>query len=72
MPASTSLKLNGYVLDTNVLSLFARINRLDLLLQFTTVPLYLTPTIQLELETGLDNGVEYLANVLYLVHTEKR
>jgi predicted nucleic acid-binding protein len=71
MPASTSLKSNGYVLDTNVLSLFAKINRLDLLLQLVTVPLYLTPAIQLELEIGLDNGVAYLENALDLIHTGK-
>jgi predicted nucleic acid-binding protein len=74
MPASTSPVHpipNSYVLDTNVLSLFAKINRLDLLLQLAIGSLYLTPTIQLELEVGLDNGVEYLANALRLIHTGK-
>lgn len=71
MLASTSPKLNGFVLDTNVLSLFAKIDRLDLLLQLSTAPLYLTSMIQFELETGLDNGVAYLANVLQLIHTGK-
>ncbi|MEZ4865068.1 MAG: hypothetical protein R3C14_27380 [Caldilineaceae bacterium] len=71
MSASTSPKPNGYILDTNVLSLFAKIDRLDLLLHLAAVPLYLTPTIQFELQTGLDHGVEYLANALRLVHTDK-
>jgi len=53
MLASTSPKLNGFVLDTNVLSLFAKIDRLDLLLQLSTAPLYLTSMIQFELETAL-------------------
>jgi predicted nucleic acid-binding protein len=71
MLASTFPKSNGYVLDSNVLSLFAKIERLDLLLQLTTVPLYVTPVIQSELETGVDNGVEYLANALHLIHTNR-
>lgn len=71
MLASTSPKRNGFVLDTNVLSLFAKIDRLDLLLQLSTAPLYLTSMIQFELETGLDNGVAYLANVLQVIHIGK-
>ena len=69
MPASTSPSVNGYVLDTNVLSLLAKIGRLDLLVQLATVPLYVTPAIQTELEIGFENGVSYLADALQLVAT---
>lgn len=42
-----------------------------MLLQLAIGSLYLTPTIQLELEIGLENGVEYLASALHLIHTGK-
>lgn len=74
MPALTSPPHpthNGYILDTNVLSLFAKISRLDVLVQIAVGPLYLTPTIQRELETGLDNGVKYLVDALRLLHAGK-
>ena len=71
MLVSISPKSNGYILDTNVLSLFAKIERLDLLLQLMAAPLYVTPIIEFELETGLDHGVEYLANALHLIRTNR-
>ena len=69
MPDSTSYHLEGYVLDTNVLSKLAQANQLDLLHQLTTVPLYITPHIQRELEVGLRHGVSYLLKALQLLKT---
>jgi predicted nucleic acid-binding protein len=66
---STSPLLEGYVLDTNVLSKLAKANQLNLLHQLTTVPLYITPHIQQELEVGLKHGVSYLLKALQLVDT---
>jgi predicted nucleic acid-binding protein len=67
MSSSTSPKHKGFILDTNVLSLFAKVNRLHLLQQFSKIPLYITPFIQHELEVGLENGVSYLEDALQLV-----
>ena len=67
MKSSSSLDLKGVVFDANVLSLLAKEDHLDLLLQFFTLPRYITPGIQSELETGLRNGVSYLKDVLQLV-----
>ncbi len=69
-----SLTSKGIIFDTNVLSLFAKINRLDLLEQllatsFATIPLYITPTIHYELKIGFQNGVEYLEDILQFVQT---
>lgn len=55
--------LDGYVFDTNALSLLAKANHLGLL-DAATVPLYITPAIQQELEVGVQRGVSYLDNVL--------
>lgn len=70
MADSTSRNPSGYVLDTNVLSLFAKIGRLNLLQQIATVPLFVTPAIQDELKTGVANGVSYLADALKLIDSE--
>lgn len=59
MLVSTSPIPNNYVFDTNVVTRFARINRLDLLLHLSIGHVYITPAIQRELETGLNNGVKY-------------
>ncbi len=72
MNSLTSPPHKGIIFDTNVLSLFAKVSRLDLLHQFSatplsTVALYITPTIQRELEIGLQNGVDYLEDALQLV-----
>lgn len=67
MPDSTSKLPHSYVLDTNVLSLFAKINRLNLLRQVVTIPLFITPAIREELSDGLKNGVSYLNDVLVLI-----
>lgn len=66
---STSYNLEGYVLDTNVLSKLAQANQLDLLHRLATVPLYITPHIQRELEVGLRHGVSYLTGALELLKT---
>lgn len=65
MPASISPRVNGYLVDTNVLSLLARAGQLGLL-QYIAVPLYITPTIKQELAIGIQRGVDYLNNVLTL------
>ncbi len=72
MNSLTSPSRKEIIFDTNVLSLFAKVNRLDLLPQFftaplSTVPLYITPTIQHEVEIGLQNGVDYLEDALQFV-----
>ncbi len=67
MNSSISPKRNGFILDTNILSLFAKVNSLNILQQFATLPLYITPVIQQELEAGLKREVHYLADVLQLV-----
>lgn len=72
MNSSTLGPHKGAIFDTNVLSKFAKVNRLDLLRQIITaaragVELYITPAIQHELEAGVENEVDYLAAVLQLV-----
>lgn len=74
MSSSVSPAHNGVIFDTNVLSLFARIQRLDLLQQIfaasrTGVHFYITPTIQRELVAGIQNKVSYLADALQLIKT---
>ena len=59
MPASTSLVLEGYILDTNVLSLHVKEGHLNLL-QTVRLPLYITPAIQIELEAGVQRGGVHL------------
>ena len=59
MNSSISPKRNGFILDTNILSLFAKVNSLNILQQFATLPLYITPVIQQELEAGLKKEVHY-------------
>jgi len=66
MPVSTSLRVNGYLVDTNVLSLLAKATQLDLF-HYITVPLYITPTIKQEIEIGIQRSVDYLTNVLALI-----
>jgi len=70
MPDSTSPKINGYVLDTNVLSLFAKESYLNLL-DIASVSLYITPAIQQELEAGSQRGVGYLDDALALINLGK-
>ena len=74
MSSSVSPAHNGVIFDTNVLSLFVRIQRLDLLQQIfaasrTGVHFYITPTIQRELVAGIQNKVSYLADALQLIKT---
>lgn len=67
MPVSTSPDASGYLIDTNVLSLLARAGQLDLL-QYITIPLYITPTIKQEIETGVQREVYHLNHVLALIN----
>lgn len=72
MISSTSPRSSGIVFDTNVLSLFARAGRLDLLQTIHAsarrpIRLCITPAIHEELKIGYDKGVSYLADVLKLV-----
>lgn len=65
---------SGVILDTNVISLFAKINRLDLLLKLFAatrcdMQFYITPTIRDELTAGYQNKVHYLADALQLVNS---
>ncbi len=71
MQVSTSPQPINYVLDANVVSRFAKINRLDLLLHLSIGHVYVTPAIQRELETGLDNGVNHLVGAVQLIRTGK-
>ncbi len=67
MNSSTSPSHKAVIFDTNVLSLFARVNHLNLLPQYFTVSLYITPAIQRELEVGIQNDVFYLKAALKLI-----
>ena len=74
MNSSASNRPQGVLFDTNVLSLFAKIERLPLLLQaFANLhqakQLYISPTIQQELVRGVQNGATYLRAALQLVMT---
>lgn len=71
MNSSASNQQNGVLFDTNVLSHFARIERLGLLLQaFADLhqarQLYISLAIQQELETGLQRGAMYLQAALQM------
>lgn len=75
MDSSASNRQNGVLFDTNVLSHFAKIERLPLLLQaFADVhrakQLYISPTIQRELETGVQHGASYLQGALQIIEDE--
>ena len=53
------------VADTNILSTFARIQRLDLLpIVAETEELYLTPAVVKELKAGLNKGLDFLQPIL--------
>lgn len=72
MNSSTLQPHKGIIFDTNVVSKFAKVNRLDLLRRMFTaaragVQLYITPAIQRELEAGVENEVDYLADALQLI-----
>ncbi|MEZ4735590.1 MAG: type II toxin-antitoxin system VapC family toxin [Caldilineaceae bacterium] len=74
MTSSASNRPQGVLFDTNVLSLFARVERLPLLLQaFANLhqakQIYISPTIQQELVRGIQNGAAYLQAALQLVIT---
>ncbi len=55
------------MVDANVLSLLSKASRLDLLFHSPLVPRCITPTIFLELKTGIERGVTHLTEVLELV-----
>jgi predicted nucleic acid-binding protein len=74
MDSSTSPAHNGIILDTNVLSLFARSDRHDLLQSVfasarSQIRFFITPTIYAEIVTGYERGVFYLAGPLRLVES---
>ncbi len=74
MNSSASKQNKGILFDTNVLSLLARINRLELLFQtfadaYTANQFYVSPTIRLELQAGLRNGAIYIEKPLYHIDT---
>ncbi len=74
MISSTSPQYSGVVFDTNVLSLFARAGRLDLLQTILASArgsniFFITPAIHNELTAGYGKGVSYLADVLELVNS---
>ena len=53
------------VADTNILSTFARIHRLDLLFKVMKVEVFvLPPSVERELRAGLDKGLEFLRPIL--------
>ncbi len=71
MQLLTSLGRNGIIFDTNILSKFAKVGYLDLLVTTFTVPLYVTPGIKYELKRGLNKGVKYLADALLMIESNQ-
>lgn len=72
MSSSASNRQNGVLFDTNVLSHFAKIQRLPLLLQafadaHQAKQLHISPVIRRELETGVQHGAVYLQKALQLI-----
>jgi len=65
--ASFNYPPNAVILDTNVLSRFAQISRIDLLPHIFTMPCVITPTIYRELQVGEQHGIAYLQPVIKLV-----
>lgn len=75
MNSSASSRPTGILFDTNVLSLFAKIKRLSLLLQVfadahRAKQLYVSPAIRRELEIGLRHGADYLQDAVQLIEDE--
>ncbi|OQY44929.1 MAG: hypothetical protein B6242_11600 [Anaerolineaceae bacterium 4572_78] len=66
-----TLSPNGVIFDTNALSIFAKVSRLDLIQQIFTVPLYVTPAIKQELQAGIDKGITYLSDAMQLIDSGK-
>ncbi len=74
MNSSTFPSHKGIILDTNVLSLFARVDRLDLLQRVfaaarSPIGFFITPAIYAELATGYERGVLYLAAPIQMVES---
>ncbi len=74
MNSSVSPTHNGVIFDTNVLSLFARDDRLELLQTVfdsvrSQIGFFITPAVHAELTTGHKRGVFYLAGPLHLVES---
>jgi len=57
------------LLDTNILSVFAKLGRLELLFQVLGAPLVISPNVQRELQSGLALGYENLRPALALLET---
>lgn len=75
MNSSASNRPGGVLFDTNVLSHFAKIHRLPLLLQVfgdihQAKQLYISPAIQHELEAGAQHGASFLQDALLLIENE--
>ncbi len=58
---------SGIVLDTNLLSLLAATDKLDLIQRLAKQPLYVTAAIEQELQVGVDKNVPKLQAVLALI-----
>ena len=58
---------NGIVLDTNVLSLLAAADKLDLIQRLAKQPLYVTTAIERELRVGVEKNVSKLQTALDLL-----
>ena len=74
MNSSASKRPQGVLFDTNVLSHFAKIERLPVLLQaFSALhqakQLYISPMIYKEVITGIQQGATYLQAALQLITT---
>jgi predicted nucleic acid-binding protein len=53
------------VADTNIVSTFARIQRLDLLLAVAeTQTLHLSPAVEKELKVGMQKGIDFLQPII--------
>ena len=75
MSSSASNRRDGVLFDTNVLSHFAKIGRLPLLLRafadaHRAKQLNVSPVIRRELENGITHGASYLQDVLQLIEDE--
>lgn len=74
MSSSTSPTHKGVIFDTNVLSLFARVDRLELFQKVfdsahNQIRFFITPAVHAELATGHKRGVFYLVGPLHLVES---
>ncbi len=57
------------LLDTNILSVFAKLGRLELLFQILDTPLAVSPNVYRELQNGMSLGYKDLQSALELIET---